>query len=304
MKAKIMLMQLLLLVALASTLSGQQVDKPIADDLADQKNDALSQLQQQRQLLADTDRALHAITGKDVGSARAEGARTQWRIAGCLAEGDYSRRIGQVYATAEAAAGRIADELDRPSPASTTIDPDLNELHHQLDQVQRRRAEIERSPSPTSTEEIQELAAIEVRLNKALAIYQELNSSPGTAPAAQMRMMRDQFAIHHQSAVSSASAADVECQAQRRILVRLKQTEDSQNLINSWSHLLDTGDANKQHGEKDGSELLDSPSTPQQKEAQQLKSQVESKQPQTSDPQAQERIRHWQVVAAQANGAN
>jgi hypothetical protein len=234
--------QLTLLLAASIPLLGQQLDKPVGpEDLADAKTAVERSHAAETSQIDDTDRALRVLVGRDTHSSNAEGSLTQARMLRCLSDGDYYRRIGQIYSSAERAADQIIRELEARTNTAPSTAQALQELQQELDETLRREAELRAGATPSSSDELEEQVGLEKKLTETIDVYKSLHTSSNSEQADRMRAMKARFAVMGQNAADLAKIADSMCVAERQVLHCLNQQEQQDKQIQSWSQLLSDG---------------------------------------------------------------
>lgn len=238
------LKMLLLTVSLPALLFGQQIDqidKPVADDLADQRNAAQSAYKHKAEKIAATERALHSRVAADPESLKSRGALAQIQIERCLASGDYQRSIAKIYSDAAVAADRLAADFDSQTNADSSA-PALAELQKQIDDLERRKSELEANSTQESESELASLKALEKRLQEAKDVYQRMPVNDGGAEQARrMRAMRDRLADMAKEAEAYVAVFNTVCQSERQILVELAKEERNEKDVDAWTRFMNGG---------------------------------------------------------------
>ena len=232
------LMVLLLTTFLSASLLAQQLDKPVVDDLGEQRNAAKADHKRESDKTEATERALRKLAAGDPGSRKSLGAFVQIRIERCLTSGDYQRRIAKIYSDAAIAAGRLATEFGAQTNADGSTAA-LDELRKQIDDIERRKSELEANPVHTSESELASLKALEKRLQETQQVYQRMPvNSGGAEQARRMRAMRDQLTEMAKEAEAYVAVFNAVCQSERQILVQLAKEEQNGKIVDAWTQFM------------------------------------------------------------------
>ncbi len=234
--------QMMLLLAVSIPLLGQQLDKPVGpEDLADQKTAVERSHAAEASQIDATDRALRVLVGRNTHSSNAEGSEAQVRMLACLSDGDFYRRMNQIYHSAEQAADEVIRELEARTNTSASTAQALQELQQELNETLRREAELRANSTPSSSDELEEQVGLEKKLTETIDVYKNLRTSTNSEQADRMRLMKDRFAVMGQNAADLAKIADSMCFAERQVLHCLSQKEQQDKQIESWSRLIPDG---------------------------------------------------------------
>jgi hypothetical protein len=236
----------------------QQLDKPTAQDLADQRDSARAERASKLKVIGEAANIIRRQLGPDLGDdPKAEAPFIHLRLMECFVKGDYSRRASKIYVNAADAAFTAAKEIDAKAGVSMASPPEATEARQNLDEAIRRDAELRGKPALNGVEkvELDGLPAFENQLRETIAIYERIEKSHPTAARAgdlarQMREKEAFFRVKVKQADANTKFFNAQCVDERSQLRWIEQVERGAQLLHQYDRLTEGQAAPKDAADK------------------------------------------------------